>query len=101
MGGPIRTFSDVSEVSKDCNLTFEHSFPGVVLYSNWEQRALCSRETGFVVLEATVLCVGKGQTLQFPLETCDGTSVFCFRNIPETNSVYKQAGGSAFLRQIS
>lgn len=59
VGGPIRTFSDVSEVSEDCNLTFEHSFPGVVLYSNWEQRALCSWETGFVVLEATVLCVGK------------------------------------------
>lgn len=36
VGGSIRRFFDVSEVSKDCNLTFGHSFPGVVLYSNWK-----------------------------------------------------------------
>lgn len=39
------------------------------------------------------VCGGKGQTLQFPLETCDGTSVFCLRNIPKTHCVYKQTGG--------
>lgn len=43
---------------------------------------------------------GGSQTLQFPLETCDGTSVFCLGNIPETHCVYKQAGAS-FWAQTS
>lgn len=55
-----------------------------------------------MVSEARMLCVwGKGQTLQFPLETCDGTSVFCLKNIPETHCVYKQAGGSSVLKRMS
>lgn len=44
---------------------------------------------------------GTGQTLQFPLQTGNGTSIVCFRNIPKTLCVYKQAGGGGFCLQTT
>jgi hypothetical protein len=60
VGGSIRTLSDVSEVSKDCNLTFGHSLPGVGVYSSWELYTLYSSEMKIVVSKARMLCVCGG-----------------------------------------
>lgn len=88
-GGSIRTLSDVSEVSKDCNLTFGQSLPELSSAPIGNNIPYILRRWALLVSEAGMLCVVlTGQMLQFPLETCDGTSVFCLRNIPR-RCVYK------------